>query len=72
VAASKVFPTKEELKEWVLSKAKDDDMILYMTYSYQKVDFGDIDPFKVTQEEIEKLPKTTVYCWRGNFVNNTI
>lgn len=66
-AESRKYSSLEELKQDILTEAKEKDMVLYMTYAYQVADPRDINKysFKVT----ENYPKITMYCWRGVFLD---
>ena len=66
-AESRKYSSLEELKQDILTEAKEKDMVLYMTYAYQVADPRDINKysFKVT----ENYPKITMYCWRGAFLD---
>jgi hypothetical protein len=69
-AETQTFDSLEEMRIFLLNvQCKTKDMVLYMTYEYQKPDFGDVDPLTLTFEEQRNAPKVTVYAWRGVFVD---
>lgn len=69
-AATQTFPSLEEMRVFLLNvQCKTKDMILYMTYEELRSDYGNADPFKMTDEERISVPKVKVYCWRGAFVD---
>jgi len=70
VAESQVYPNIHELRTFLLNfQCKNKDMVLYMTYTQDRQDFGNKDPFKMTPEERENAPMVKVHCWRGAFVD---
>lgn len=64
-AESRTFNSLETLKENILAEAKEKDMVLYLTSTYEKLEFHE-GTFKV----IEDGPKQTKYVWRGVFLDN--
>ena len=73
VAENQVFKNIHELRTFIIDfQCKTKDMVLYMTYTRDRQDFGNRDPFKMTPEERENAPRVTVYGWRGAFVNRDI
>jgi hypothetical protein len=69
-AATLAFENIHEMRIFLTNlQSKTKDMVLYMTYEYLRPDFGNADPFKMTLEERENVPKVKVYCWRGAFVD---
>lgn len=66
-AESRKYSSFEELKENILTEAKEKDMVLYMTYAYLVADPRDIN--KTTFTVTENYPKITMYCWRGAFLD---
>jgi len=69
-AETQAFEDIHEMKIFLLNvQCKTKDMVVYMTYTTERTDFGGKDPFTFSDEIIQKLPKTTVYCFRGKFVD---
>ena len=66
-AESRKYSSLEELKQDILTEAKEKDMVLYMTYAYLVADPRDIN--KTTFIVTENYPKITMYCWRGAFLD---
>jgi hypothetical protein len=63
-AESRTFDSLEELKENILTEAKEKDMVLYWTYSYEKLQL-----YKGTFKLIEDAPEVIQYVWRGVFLD---
>ena len=63
------FPKLEELKEYILNKCKECDMVLYMTFATERKGFGDVNFFNLSVEEQQKIPTVPLYVWRGAFVD---
>jgi hypothetical protein len=69
-AESQVFEDIHEMKIFLLNvQCKTKDMVLYMTYTTERTDFGGKDSLSFSCEELQKLPKVPVYCFRGKFVD---
>lgn len=66
-AESRTYASLEELKKSILTEAKEKDMILYITFTFEKPDPRDVSlsAFTVT----ENYPKIIMYCWRGVFLD---
>ena len=64
LAETRTFDSLEELKESILKEAQEKDMVLYKVYSFEKVEI-DWDTGKVVQDS----PTTTLYAWRGCFID---
>jgi len=70
VAETQVYPNIYEMRTFLINaQCKTKDMVLYITYTQDRQDFGNRDPFKMTPEEIDNAPMVKVYCWRGAFVD---
>lgn len=67
LAQTRKYSSLEELKQDILTEAKEKDMVLYMTYAYEVADPRDIN--KTTFKVTENYPKITMYCWRGVFLD---
>jgi hypothetical protein len=65
MAGTKNFSTFDKLKETITELAQERDMFLYMIFKQEVIDMTDVDPFTISKEEREKLPKKISYIWRG-------
>jgi hypothetical protein len=63
-AESRTFNSLEALKESILAEAKVKDMVLFLTFTYEKLEFDE-----TTFKFIEDGPKQIKYVWRGVFLD---
>lgn len=70
-AETQSFVSLEEMKIFLLNvQCKTKDMVLYMTYKNDVVDYSKVDSTnKHSFEYINSLPKITRYFWRGVFLD---
>jgi hypothetical protein len=64
LAETKTFDSLDKLKEDILKEAQEKDMVLYKTYTRDKLEYEE-GTFKLK----ENGPKITLYYWRGAFID---
>ena len=63
IAETRKFDSLEKLKENILNEAEKKDMVLYKTYTTEKVEF-ELETFKMKDR-----PRGTLYYWGGAFLD---